>query len=273
VIDAWTVSKAALSAYRHREDVAKIWERVLTALAGKKSSIAITGMPGVGKTVLLDYLSGRARASGYEPPGTSVAAEKAKLRPKKQRLLLRAVPGQETPERISEMSELFEGDNPVDGVIHVVSFGFTETRDALVPEVLAEQGIGSIDEYRRDQLQAEIDDLEGTCNALRRAIQRHRRPKWIIVAVNKLDLFFAAESRQAARSHYQSLDGPFTQTMSRFLHQVGTDNVGWSARPVCGWLDDFRLADDRVESQLNAAERDALVALLAEEIETRCGAG
>ena len=62
-------------------------------LLGKKSTIVFTGLPGVGKNVLFDYLMGTGYTSGYKPPGKSRLAEHGTKAEDAQKIALSTIPG------------------------------------------------------------------------------------------------------------------------------------------------------------------------------------
>jgi hypothetical protein len=56
---AWGLGQVLQAAVQHKEEIAPWFRRGWEYLFGKPFSIAFTGMQGVGKTVLLDHLTGR----------------------------------------------------------------------------------------------------------------------------------------------------------------------------------------------------------------------
>ena len=64
------------TALKTGERVAGLWKRISEYLRRKRTYALFSGMEGVGKTVLLDYLTGKAYQRGYTPPGTSKRAER-----------------------------------------------------------------------------------------------------------------------------------------------------------------------------------------------------
>jgi putative ribosome biogenesis GTPase RsgA len=60
--------------FKNRDDIKNVWNKVF----GKKR-IVFTGLSGAGKSVLLDFLSGKGFAQGYKPPKPSQSVEKGKL--------------------------------------------------------------------------------------------------------------------------------------------------------------------------------------------------
>jgi Cdc6-like AAA superfamily ATPase len=82
--------------YANREDIQNNFQKVSNWLLGEKSTIVITGLPGVGKTVLSDYLTDVAYKRGYTSPLKSEDLEIRKTSIQKQRLDFKVIPGQDS---------------------------------------------------------------------------------------------------------------------------------------------------------------------------------
>lgn len=263
------VLPAAKEAYQNREAIISAWEKIYAAIFGQKKNIAFTGMPGVGKTVLFHHLSGEAYKKSYTPPGTSLSKESDKITAPQKRIHLTVVPGQEASPRFEALDTLFEGKKPVDGIIHVVANGFIEFRAEASEKVLVESGIDTTDKFRQHQLAIELKDLHSTCEIIRRAIHKNRKPKWMIIAVTKVDLYYN-NIEQAAKYYSPAGDSDFTRRIKQLQGQVGIDNFSWDAFPVCSWLDDFRWNNQITSSTLKVHQRDHYLALFAKQLESYC---
>src|SRR5438477_4920821 len=114
---------ALKTAYKHREDIAGGWKKFTTWLLGAKSVVAFTGAAGVGKTVLLDHLSGHAFKAGYQPPAQSQKDEKAGISEHRKRIRLVTIPGQTSGPRFEAFKKVMSDKETVDGIIHVVANG------------------------------------------------------------------------------------------------------------------------------------------------------
>lgn len=259
---------AAGQAVKNRDTILGAWDRIHALVRGRKSVIAITGAQGVGKTVLLQHLSGDAYKPSYAPPKTSRDKEKERVPAKRQRLVVTAVPGQESDARFRTLRGLFEDGKDLHGVIHVVANGFAQARSTTSVEVARAEGTNTIAEYRAAQIEQEVIDLRSTLEVIRRSIQQRNKPLWLIFAVNKVDLYADRDALREAKERYGP-DGEVGRELKQFLDKVGTDNVAWDARPVCAWLEDFVWGDERVPTQLTPQQRDHLLAELVEDIEAR----
>lgn len=247
--------------YKSREDFRDIWRKVF----GKKN-IALTGLAGAGKSVLFDYLRGEGFKQGYKPPKPSQSVEKGKVRKSNKRMAISVLPGQIDSPRVQGINEIFLGKKSVDGVIHVVSNGFIEERSSVARNLLIkETGLETIEQFRQHQLEAELKDLDETCENIRQSIHKHQKPKWLLVAVTKVDLFYDKldEAREYYSPHGKS---KFVKRLKELQIRVGTDNFRWETVPVCAWLDNFEWNNEKQPSVLKVDERDHFIANFADEM-------
>lgn len=273
---AGAISKWALpvakEAYKNREALRSAW-KTFVKLFGRGRYLAVTGMAGAGKTVLFDHLSGKATGRDYKPPGTSEGPEKGNAKGTATRIGLITVPGQSAPARHRANDKIFgakKAKNAVDGVVHVVCNGFAATRREQAAGILVEKGYKTLAEYRKLRLQEELDDLEDTCGLIRRSIRETRKPAWLVVAVDKLDLYYDALP-DAQRRYSPEGTGPFVDKLNLLSSRVGSDNFYWQASPVCGWLENFEWNGEVARSQFGDAERNHYLAQFAETLERCCG--
>lgn len=268
---SWIIpaATAAKNAYANRNEIQSAWERIAARLWGKKSSIAFTGMAGVGKTVLFDHLSGKAYQKGYRPPGTSQIKEEGRVPMAHKRTLVCVVPGQNSIEaRHQTMDEMF-GAKPVHGVVHVVANGLPEIRNTVARQVLIEAGMISITELQKHQWEQELVDLDATCEEIRKSIRRHHKPKWLLVAVTKADLF--ADHLTSVEKYYSPHGAsPFVSRLNQLQAQVGSDNFRWDAAPVCAWHTDFEWNEQSLPSQLKLDQIESLLTEFARHLEGFC---
>jgi GTPase SAR1 family protein len=253
---------------RSRNEIGGGWDKAVNYLRGRRSQLVITGMPGSGKSVLLDHLIGEAFDSSYELPEQSAQIEQDTLRRTGQRLALAAVPGQSAANRLQGMDDLFLGKKPVRGVLHVVSFGYTETRSSFAIEAMKDHDLAAVRDLR---LQEELRDLQETCNALRSSWTRHRKPIWLIVAVNKVDLYSDDAQLEAASSRYsRGSDSEFAETIKELEGHIGSDNFEWRALPSCSWLEDFVWQNETIPSRLAMSQRNELLQRLGDAVANWC---
>jgi GTPase SAR1 family protein len=262
----------AKEALKDPDRISSAWDRVTGALLGKKRTIAFTGMQGVGKTVLLDHLTGRAYQQGYKPPNRSRKVETGKLNKNHRRLRLSVVPGQVDSVRLHATDSLFRRNKAVHGVVHVVANGFAVLRQAAAQEALVTRAhITTVEEFRTHQLREELQDLDITCELIRDAIRKTNRPAWMLVAVDKVDLYYDSIGN-AERYYARTSESPFTARLHELQEQVGTDRFSWESVPVCAWLENFTWNGSVVESKLKPFERDHYLAGFTETLGEFCAA-
>ena len=267
---SWLIP-VAKEAYKSRAQIAGTWERVVTRIKGKKMEIAVTGLSGAGKTVLLDHLTGAAFHRGYSPPGRSRSLEKGKMPAKGFRLGLNTIPGQDSPPRFAALSKVFETKQPIDGVIYVVANGFVSLREHAAQEVLVKDiGVDTIEKLRQHFLEEELSDLEETLDYVRKSLRKSHKPTRMVIAVAKSDLFYD-KITDAERYYSPTGSGPFVEKMQNFMNQVGSDNFDWEAVPVAAWLEDFEWGGEKLSSQFKPEQRDHFVGQFAEVLEKNCG--
>lgn len=255
-------------AYKRREEIKSAWDRLITLFQGRRSRIAFTGTAGTGKTVLFDHLALRA-SLGYHPPQRSEKKESGKLVKAGQRIAVSVVPGQHSAPRHEAVDDLFGGKHSVDGVVHVTCFGYVDLRERVAKDTIISQGLTSIPLYREQMMKDELTDLEHTCEDIRRSIRRNGRPKWMIVAVTKADLF--SNNLEEAEQYYSPHGkGPFVDRLNLLQRQVGTDRFRWTALPVCSWLEDFIWNGETQKTNISVAQRDHLLATLVETMGNYC---
>lgn len=273
--ETWGLAPAAIqaagAAYEHRAEIGSLWEKIVNRVMGRERSIAFTGRPGVGKSVLFDYLRRKADARGYKPPPPSESVETAKIKAPGIRVSLSVIPGDNSSPRREALLDLFSPDDPVHGVIHVVADGFTELRGEYSPDVVAEVGrLDTVEKFRKHQKRLELEDLNETCEAIRAAIRRSKEPSWMIVAVTKIDLYYS-EMAEARDYYAPKSKGPFAKRLRQLQGQVGSDNFRWTAVPVCAALEDFTWNAQVVSSTLDERVRDEYIQNLANTLERFCG--
>jgi hypothetical protein len=264
-MDPWTLPTAGLQIYKSRSEIASVLAKINNRLRGEKAIIAVTGMPGVGKTVLVDHLAGAGLKDSYRPPGKSRGVERGLRRAKGLRLNFRTIPGQVSPIRIQGLDDLFNAKRPVAGLIHVVANGYSDIRAEFARAQLEREM--SLEDFRTAQFQAEIHDLETTLSYARGAMARGHRPFWVLVAVNKVDLWSSDEAVAEARRRYTDPAGEFATAIGSFVNQVGSDNVQWEALPVSTWSSAFRWGDQQVPSMLDREVQLQTLGQLAHAIE------
>ncbi|GAA3550187.1 hypothetical protein GCM10022197_01270 [Microlunatus spumicola] len=259
-MDLWITPAVGVTSalIKNRADVLKIWDKLVAKVAGPAIDIAVVGQQGVGKTVLVDHLTGDAFSPEYQPPGQSNTVEKDSRRVNRHRYRFAVVPGQPIHrDRISDLDHELTERKRLDGVVYVVSNGYHEKRKLMSERIAGHLEDVDLATAQSRALASELDDLRRTLEIIRRGIKKSGQPSWLILAVNKVDLYGSDEELQAVQSRYLSPDSPFRQSLDEFSNQVGSDNFMWTATPVCSWLENFSVGNETVKTQYNQAQRNA----------------
>lgn len=270
------VLEGAKSVVENRGFIIQAWQGLISKLLGKKATIIFTGLAGSGKTTLFDCLSGRTEQANYKPPRRSTEVEKRQKEvpadpvhdnPKK-RLAYVVIPGQESSIRQIAFEELFAGKQEIAGVIHVVSSGLPTLRENVAMQVLAEKGIDTIEKFRAYQAQAELDDLDLTCKTIERYMTASRKPIWMLIAVNKIDLF--PTTLEHEMSSYSKATTPFAERLKLLQTRVGSLFFDWDIVPISAWLEDFTFNSQKIDSSLKPSQQQQYIKAFIERILDRC---
>jgi hypothetical protein len=168
------------------------------------------------------------------------------------------------------MEELFEPENPVDGVVHVVAYGFVQIRSKTAREGLrTEGGLDTLEKFRDHQMLEEMETLKELCTFIRRCQKKSRKPSWILVVATKADLYQGELAK--AEAHYApSGNSPFVATLNKLRAEVGSDNLSWDAVPVCGWPEDFDWGNEIVKTSISHKQRITYVNRLSDRLRSLC---
>lgn len=255
-----------LLAYKHRRLVQYWTYRGLVAIGRGKSDIAVLGRSAVGKSVLTERLRGLPNDLSWTAPTLSRAVETAVVSLKKAPLILRTIPGQTSRERDDGIHEAMSSHGKLNGIIYVTDWGYTSVRDeALRQDMIASHGLEKLEDARKFNLESEIRDFEEVTARIRESVARCGRPKWLLIAVNKADLFY--DKIDEAQAYYHPrLNSPFTAPLRRMIEQVGLDNIRCEAVPVCSWKEDFEWNGEKVPSRMNEGDSRILFSNLYKKI-------
>jgi GTPase SAR1 family protein len=239
---------AGVGLYANRKAIQDILQQLSNRFTSK-TKIAVMGMSGVGKTVLIDYILGKG-GTGYKTPLTSQSAEYEVIKIENKNLEFVIVPGQDQSPRSEALLELER--NPPDGIIHVFANGYAKIRNTSVQANLIEEGIDTIKKIRDNNLELELIDLQNTCSFIESIRSKHKKPQWILVAATKIDLYADADSLFAAEKQYKynDLNSPsnnsqFVNTLNGLVEKIGSQNIRWEAFHVCARLEAFEWNGER----------------------------
>jgi hypothetical protein len=243
----------------------------------KKLPITVTGMPGAGKTQLFSALTGKDTRQ-FE----SVVADAgyARTTDRRRAWAVRTIPGAASANRDSMTDRLFDsGRTRLYGLVHVVSYGYNTVWDG---ELTLESQLRSkkLVELRKYQLKQELADFEELVNLItlktkRARADQHLWPQWLLVVVNKADLFWSDISRAGeyylpgSNSAFDVRRRQLTEHFGRiFDFKCEMLPVALSAAPFHFTA---RRMDLTVASQLSSEQRAVSVELLRARLEALSG--
>lgn len=257
------------AAVKTGERIAGLWKRVSDYFRRKRTYALFSGMEGVGKTVLLDYLTGQAYQRGYKPPDPSKRDDSGPTAPERPVGLV-VVPGPFSRARMEPVEDTLLGNRPPVGVVHVVANGFASVRGHEASEALQKTAkLKSVEDWQGYQRRREIEELEQVCGWIRQAQQKRRQPAWLILTVTKYDLFPEATA-ELRDDYFPGGRGDAVKLLDDLTRRVGSDNFRWQATTACGVLADQQVSKSEVKSRLSPQQRDALIEELGKLIEGFC---
>lgn len=271
--DPWTLLLGAASvAYDKRAEIQGAWDTIRKKLLKRNENILVTGMPGAGKTVLMHHITGEAYRRNYQDPGESIGLEKADLKDEDRNYYsLLVIPGQDSPQRVAATEKALKLSGKLSGVIHVVSNGYNTVRGFEAERALVDRGLVTIEQFLQNQREKEVQAFADTLELLRNAMRNsHFRP-WLLLAIDKVDLYADQDSVNAVKALYGSPSGGFQQALELFSRNVGSDNFAFRMWPVCGALEDFTWNADTTKSTLPQNKRDELIGAMLHKIEQFVG--
>ena len=193
-------------------------------------------------------------------------------RKRNRKIALTTIPGQESRSRFYAMEELFGERTRVDGVIFVASNGFDHTWPKHANEVassLPTFGFNTLLERNRKK---ELFSFRDVCDhVIQKKVMAPEEfmPRWLLVAVNKLDLYWNEQSR--AREYYmRTAESDFAEIADDLLRRVGSMSLDYHVLPVAAGALNFSFDSDQGQlsaiSKLSATQCDTSLAILTETV-------
>ena len=167
------------------------------------------------------------------------------------------------------MQHLFTDKPGVDGVIHVVCHGHISLRTEEM-ENIKQQGIGTLQQFAEYQRQQEVAELEEVLRYIEQSYTKQQKPKWMLVAVAKYDLY-SNQAQEMSEYYSNTSHSDFVSLLQKHSGQVGTNNFRWEAVPVCTYLDAFTYDSGTIKPQLTEPERDHFLTSFVKKLESYCG--
>jgi hypothetical protein len=202
-------------------------DRVTGVFQHRYPTVAVTGMTGVGKSELVDHLSGRPRAGSVPESGSAVMERRVRRDPRLRGFRFRVVPGENAATRLGALDDVFH-DNPVDGVLHVVANGFATGRRAAGTT-------GNVEALRDDQVERELEDWTVSAHRIASMAVRRSHPIWLIVVVTKVDLY-PDDVEKVVRSYSPGSGTPFGDRLDELRALAGGAKLSVDVLPACSHL-------------------------------------
>ncbi len=252
-----TVIRTPITVYQNKAQINKWWKKLLIWADKGDTNVVVTGAAGAGKTVFTTSLHGEIKDLDWVEPTTSTGVERQAVSLGDWTKIFSVIPGQDIAARGVGLNEAFNCHNGLDGVVHVVDYGYTTSRSEVAAQVLIERGVGSIQDVRDYNLQQELEEFKKVCELIANAWVNNRGPKWLIIAVNKADLYF--DQLDHAKRYYH-LDGAslFVDEIKRLLQRVGSNHLKCRVVPICPKPKPFEWNNIKVMPQLKTFDEPTI---------------
>jgi hypothetical protein len=195
-----------------------------------RTPVAVAGNAGAGKTRIWSQLTRTPAA--YD---MSVATDDGYMMrlTARHRLALITIPGQISRPRAIAMDEVFDVRRRLSGVIYVASYGYDHVwpnEADQVASTLRPHDLRRLRSYNRRQ---ELSNFTDVRNAILKKFLRQPdlAPTWLLVLVNKLDLYWP--EADAAWGYYQpNSNSRFNSMAQELVQRMGTASLNYRVLPV-----------------------------------------
>jgi GTPase SAR1 family protein len=183
--------------------------------------VIVTGYAGSGKTAIWRHLTGRDAPNRLSH---DVDQDWLPLRQANRRTSITTIPGQTSAGRTVRLERYFGRGTIVGGVVFVATFGFDHVWPQQADVVAAELSTVDMSHLSDWNIKRELESFQETCREIRRKYQSAPdpayRPKWLLVLVNKVDLYWDALDH-AAEYYLPDSESPFNEHAMRLQQGIG----------------------------------------------------
>jgi GTPase Era involved in 16S rRNA processing len=255
------IIKAPITIYKNKSLI-QHWLVKLRTFAGLgKTNIVILGRTAVGKSILSSHLYGESSNISYKIPDASTDVETKAVQLGKWTEIVRVIPGHGTHERAKGLHEAFHQHKSLEGVIYVVDWGYTDVRDPTGREkLIQEDKIDTINKIREYNLKRELEDFKEILDKIQEAYSNGRAPKWLIIAVNKVDLYYD-KINEAQKYYHPESNSEFTKMLNETINNIGKRNIKCISLPVCSWETNFEWNGEKIKTNLGGTEIEHALSL------------
>ncbi len=253
--------RVPITAYKYRTTIQKWWKKALAYANVGDTNIVVLGRPSVGKSVMMAYLYRESNDLSWKMPLPSKDVEVGTLTLGNWTKLIRVIPGQDLTQRYKGINEAFNKHQQLEGVIYVADWGYTDVWDTSQKEQFIEKGIDSVEKLRAYNLADELEDFKFICKKIQEAFAIGKAPKWLLIVVNKADLFFDKNELDAAQAYYHPKgDSEFSKITQQLIEQVGEQRLKCACLPLCSYEKDLNWNSDIAKTHMNGEDnRKALM--------------
>ena len=247
--------KPVVYMYTHRKLIQEYWIKAQVKIGVGKPTVIIAGRAGVGKSVLASHYHGEANSLDWKEPGTSPDVEIKPITIGDWTKIVSVIPGQNSAERARALDTALNKTESLEGVIYVVDWGYTAIRDnAVKNDMINNKSINSIEKIREHNLKLEIEDFKLLLEKIAMSNASGRGPKWLTIAVNKVDLF--ASNINGAKDYYHpECPSNFTTELDKLYQQIGKNNINVISLPVCAMPEPFEWNGEIISSQIDSVTK------------------
>ena len=254
--------RVPITAYKYRTTIQKWWKKALAYANVGDTNVVVLGRPSVGKSVMMAYLYRESNDLSWKIPLPSKDVEVGTLTLGNWTKLIRVIPGQDLTQRYIGINEAFNKHQQLEGVIYVADWGYTDVWDTSQKERIIENGIDSIEKLRASNLANELEDFRFICKKIQEAFAIGKAPKWLLIVVNKADLFFDKNDLDTAQAYYHPKgDSEFGKTVQELIEQVGEQRLKCTCLPLCSYEKDLDWNGDIVKTHMSGEDKRKALAM------------